>query len=98
MHKAKGLSGDGDWLPMLTWIVFLGSRMLWSFSLRMRPSSPSNRRIVWRGWAAQLSQPDAEPFDLQCPRAFNAPVLTHRHLSDRENRQQAFCDYYGPEV
>ncbi|MBM3840553.1 MAG: hypothetical protein FJ398_21840 [Verrucomicrobia bacterium] len=49
--------------------------------------------------AAQAGQPDADPFDLLCHLAFNAPVLTRRQRADRVKRQQAaFFHYYQPEA
>ena len=49
--------------------------------------------------AAQAGQPDADPFDLLCHLAFNAPVLTRRQRADRMKRQQAaFFNYFKAEV
>jgi type I restriction enzyme R subunit len=44
--------------------------------------------------AAQAEQPDADPFDLLCHLAFNAPVLTRRQRVDRVRRQQAAFFHY----
>jgi len=49
--------------------------------------------------AAQAGQPDADPFDLLCHLAFNAPVLTRRQRADRLKRQHvAMFNYVGPEA
>jgi type I restriction enzyme, R subunit len=49
--------------------------------------------------AAQVSKPDADPFDLLCHLAFNAPVLTRRQRADHLKKQKAaFFAYYAPEA
>ena len=49
--------------------------------------------------AAQAGKPDADPFDLLCHLAFNAPVLTRRQRADRmKKRELAFFDYFAPEA
>jgi hypothetical protein len=49
--------------------------------------------------AAQAGQPDADPFDLLCHLAFNAPVLTRRQRADRLKWQRvAMFNYLGPEA
>jgi type I restriction enzyme R subunit len=49
--------------------------------------------------AAQAGKPDADPFDLLCHLAFNAPVLTRRQRADRVKKQQAaFFNYFAPEA
>ena len=59
----------------------------------------AERGIDFTTVAAQAGQPDADPFDLLCHLAFNAPVLTSRQRADRVKRQQAaFFHYYQPEA
>jgi type I restriction enzyme R subunit len=49
--------------------------------------------------AAQAGKPDADPFDLLCHLAFNAPVLTRRQRADQLKKQQAaFFAFYAPEA
>jgi len=49
--------------------------------------------------AAQAGQPDADPFDLLCHLAFNAPMLTRRQRVDRVKKQEAaFFNHLGPEA
>lgn len=49
--------------------------------------------------AAQAGKPDADPFDLLCHLAFNAPVLTRRQRADRMKKQQVvFFNYYAPKA
>jgi len=59
----------------------------------------AERGIDFAAVAAQAGQPDADPFDLLCHLAFNAPVLTRRQRADRVKRQQAaFFNYFKPEA
>jgi type I restriction enzyme R subunit len=58
-----------------------------------------DRGIDFQTVAAQAGKPDADPFDLLCHLAFNAPVLTRRQRADRVKKQQtAFFNYFGPEA
>ncbi len=43
----------------------------------------AERGIDFQTVAAQTGKPDADPFDLLCHLAFNAPVLTRRQRADR---------------
>jgi type I restriction enzyme R subunit len=59
----------------------------------------AERGIDFHTVAAQAGKPDADPFDLLCHLAFNAPVLTRRQRADRMKQQQvAFFVYYTPEA
>lgn len=59
----------------------------------------AERGIDFATVAAQAGQPDADPFDLLCHLAFNAPVLTRRQRADRLKRQHvAMFNYLGPEA
>ncbi|MGA9451754.1 MAG: DEAD/DEAH box helicase family protein [Verrucomicrobiia bacterium] len=59
----------------------------------------AERGIDFAQVAAQAGKPDADPFDLLCHLAFNAPMLTRRQRADRLKRQHvAFFNYYGPEA
>jgi type I restriction enzyme R subunit len=43
------------------------------------------------------NQPDADPFDLLCHVAYNAPLRTRRERADRlRKEEQAFFEQYGP--
>jgi len=47
----------------------------------------------------QAGKPDADPLDLLCHLAFNAPVFTRRQRADRMKKQQAdFFNYFAPEA
>jgi type I restriction enzyme R subunit len=59
----------------------------------------AERGIDFQQVALQAGQPDADPFDLLCHLAFNAPVLTRRQRADRMKKQQAaFFGYFAPEA
>jgi type I restriction enzyme R subunit len=77
--------------------------------LRAQWSNPERRREIMiklseRGidfptLAYQAGKPDADPFDLLCHLAFNAPVLTRRQRADRMKKQEAaFFNYFAPEA
>ncbi|GHU17849.1 DEAD/DEAH box helicase [Betaproteobacteria bacterium] len=59
----------------------------------------AERGIDFATVAAQAEQPDADPFDLLCHLAYNAPLLTRRQRADRVKKQQAaFFERYSPEA
>jgi type I restriction enzyme R subunit len=59
----------------------------------------AERGIDFQQVALQAGKPDADPFDLLCHLAFNAPLLTRRQRADRVKRQQtAFFNYFAPEA
>lgn len=77
--------------------------------LRARWADPVHRAVILhqlaeRGIdfatvAAQAGQPDADPFDLLCHLAFNAPLQTRRQRADRvKKKDAAFFTYYTPEA
>ena len=59
----------------------------------------TERGIDFPHVAALAGKPDADPFDLLCHLAFNAPLLTRRQRADRVKKQQAaFFNYFAPEA
>jgi type I restriction enzyme R subunit len=55
------------------------------------------RGISFDQLAAAANQPEADPFDLLCHWAFNAPVRTRRERADRLRRDKRdFFDKFGP--
>jgi type I restriction enzyme R subunit len=57
------------------------------------------RGIDFDKLAAEANQPDADPFDLLCHLAFNAPLRTRRERADRLRKEKKdFFDRYGPEA
>jgi type I restriction enzyme R subunit len=59
----------------------------------------AERGIDFEALAAQAGKPEADPFDLLCHLAFNAPVRTRRQRADRVKKEQAaFFEEYGQEA
>jgi len=59
----------------------------------------AERGIDFDAVAAQASQPEADPFDLLCHLAYNAPVLSRRQRAERVKKERAaFFEEYGPEA
>jgi type I restriction enzyme R subunit len=59
----------------------------------------AERGIDFQQVAAQAGKPDADPFDLLCHLAFNAPVLTRRQRADRlKQHHVAFFKFFAPEA
>ncbi len=57
------------------------------------------RGIDFNELAAASNHPEADPFDLLCHLAFNAPLRTRRERADRlRNEKKDFFDTYGPEA
>jgi type I restriction enzyme R subunit len=59
----------------------------------------ADRGIDFEELKAQMNQPDADPFDLLCHIAFDAPVMTSKQRADRLKRQKKdFFEQYGAEA
>lgn len=59
----------------------------------------AERGISFEELAAQAEQPDADPFDLLCHLAFNAPLRTRRERAQRlKQERRDFFDKYSPEA
>ncbi|MBN1425940.1 DEAD/DEAH box helicase family protein [Candidatus Fermentibacteria bacterium] len=59
----------------------------------------AERGIQFDQLAAQTDQPEADPLDLLCHLAFNAPVRTRRERAQRLRAQSRdFFEQYGPEA
>lgn len=57
------------------------------------------RGIAFTELADAAKQPDADPFDLLCHIAFNAPLRTRRERAQRlQSERKDFFDRYGPEA
>jgi type I restriction enzyme R subunit len=57
------------------------------------------RGIDFEDLKKATDQPDADPLDLLCHLAFNAPLLTRRQRAEKLKRErQDFFDQYGPEA
>jgi type I restriction enzyme, R subunit len=59
----------------------------------------AERGVDFQALALQAGQPDADPFDLLCHLAFNAPLRTRRERADRVKRERAeFFARFAPEA
>jgi type I restriction enzyme, R subunit len=59
----------------------------------------AERGIDFEELAEASRQPDADPFDLLCHVAFNAPLRTRRERADRfRTEREDFFDQYGPDA
>lgn len=59
----------------------------------------AQRGIDFKTLTDVSGQPDADPFDLLCHLAFNAPLRTRKERADRVRKsQQDFFDQYGPQA
>ena len=59
----------------------------------------AERGIDFQAVAIQAGKPDADPFDLLCHLAFNAPLLTRRQRVERlKKHEAAFFNRFGPEA
>ena len=57
------------------------------------------RGIDFDNLATAANHPEADPFDLLCHVAFNAPLRTRRERADRLKKEKKdFFDQYGPEA
>lgn len=61
--------------------------------------SLEDRGIDFNELAATAGRPDADPFDLLCHLAFNAPLRTRRERAERVKKDKRdFFDQFGPEA
>jgi len=59
----------------------------------------NDRGIDFPTLSLQAGKPDADPFDLLCYLAFNAPMLTRRQRAERVKREEGeFFGQFGPEA
>jgi type I restriction enzyme, R subunit len=62
-------------------------------------SKLEERGIDFDELRSSSNQPEADPFDLLCHLAFNAPLRTRRERADRiKKEEKTFFDKYGPEA
>jgi type I restriction enzyme R subunit len=107
------LDADGKQLRVVKLTDYTGDKVRSicpsTVELRARWSNPEQRTeiieqlhergIDFQTLAIQAGQPEADPFDLLCHLAYNAPVLTRRQRADRMKKQQAaFFGYFTPEA
>lgn len=112
-HLVYELDADGKQLRVVKLIDYTAEKVRAIYAsaahLRRRWANPEQRseiiaRLEERGinfdeLASAANQPDADPFDLLCHIAFNAPLRTRRERADRLRRDKKdFFDKYGPEA
>jgi type I restriction enzyme, R subunit len=112
-HLVYELDPDGRQLSVVKFTDYAGNtvRTLYPSAVDLRQwwADPRRRaeiieRLEARGidftaLAEAAQQPEADPFDLLCHLAFNAPLRTRRERADRVRREErAFFDHYAPDA
>lgn len=112
-HLVYELDPDGKQLRVVRFTDYTAEKVRTLYrsaaELRTQWANPEKRaeiinRLAERGidfdeLAATANQPDADPFDLLCHVAFNAPLRTRRERADRLRREKKdFFDHYGPKA
>lgn len=112
-HLVYELDANGNQLRVIKYTDYTKERVRHLYpsaaELKAKWSDPEQRKIILaqleeRGvmfdeLAQQAGQPDADPFDLLCHVAFDAPVRTRRERADRVRKQQSqFFDHFGPKA
>jgi type I restriction enzyme R subunit len=109
-HLVYELDADGNQLQVVRFTDYTRDKVRTLYpsadDLRGRWSDPEQRELIltqleelginFDELAAASGQPDADPFDLLCHIAFNAPLRTRRERADRVKREQRdFFDRYA---
>ena len=112
-HIVHELDPDGKQLRVVRFTEYTADKVRTLYpsapELREQWADPQKRseiiqRLEERGidfdsLATATNQPDADPFDILCHLAFNAPLRTRRERADRLRRDKKdFFDQYGPEA
>ena len=112
-HIVHELDPDGKQLRVVRFTEYTADKVRTLYpsapELREQWANPEKRseiiqRLEERGidfdsLATAANQPDADPFDLLCHLAFNAPLRTRRERADRLKKEKKdFFDQYGPEA
>jgi type I restriction enzyme R subunit len=112
-HLVYELDPDGKQLRVLKFTDYAAEKVRTLYpsapELRKKWANPSERseiidKLAQRGisfdeLAETAKQPDADPFDLLCHVAFNAPLRTRRERAQRLREEgKDFFDRYGPEA
>ncbi|MEI8290947.1 MAG: DEAD/DEAH box helicase family protein [Verrucomicrobiota bacterium] len=107
------LDADGKQLRVVKLTDYTGDKVRSicpsTVDLRARWSNPEQRAeiieqlhergIDFETLASQAGKPEADPFDLLCHLAYNAPIMTRRQRADRVKKHQlAFFNYFKPEA
>lgn len=112
-HVVHELDPDGTQLRVIRYSDYTGEKVRNLFgnanNLRESWAEPDRRReiidkLAERGidfdeLAETANQPDADPLDLLCHLAFNAPLRTRRERAERLRKEKKdFFDQFGPEA
>src|SRR5262249_49857920 len=112
-HLVYELDPDGNQLRVVQFTDYTADKVRTLFrnatELRDEWADPDRRRDIInrleeRGsafdhLAETANQPDADPLDLLCHLAFNAPLRTRRERAERLRKEKKdFFDQYGPEA
>ena len=112
-HLVHEFDSDGRQLRVVKFTDYAAEKVRTLYpsatEMRERWADPEGRseiitRLEERGidfdeLASASNQPEADPFDLLCHLAFNAPLRTRRERADRlRNEKKDFFDYHGPEA
>ena len=112
-HLVYELDPDGKQLRVVKFADYAGEKVRTLYpsapELRKQWADPLERsgiiqKLAERGisfdeLATSANQPDADPFDLLCHVAFNAPVRTRRERAQRlQEEKNDFFDSYGPDA
>jgi type I restriction enzyme R subunit len=112
-HMVYELDSEGKQLRMVRFTDYTAEKVRTLFTnaadLRKAWADPARRSEIIDSFtergidfdelARAAKQPDADPFDLLCHVAFNAPLRTRRERADRLLKdKKVFFDQYGPEA
>ncbi len=112
-HLVYELDADGNQLRCVKFTEYATEKVRTMYTsadeLRGKWSDPEQRRhiveqlekrgIDFDRLAADAGQPEADPFDLLCHLAYNAPLRTRRERAERLRKDKKdFFDRYGPEA
>ena len=112
-HLVYELDPDGKQLRVVKFTDYTAEKVRTMYTsaaqLRQQWADPALRadiiaRLEERGISfdelrSVTNQPDADPFDLLCHVAFNAPLRTRRERADRLRKEErAFLEQYRPEA
>jgi type I restriction enzyme, R subunit len=112
-HLVYELDTDGKQLRVVKFTDYTAEKVRTLYptaiELRRRWENPEQRSEVialleergidFEGLASATNQPEADPFDLLCHVAYNAPLRTRRERADRLRKDKKdFFDQYGPET
>jgi type I restriction enzyme R subunit len=112
-HLVYELDPDGRQLRVLKYSEYAAEKVRTLYpsapALRQKWANPAERseiidKLAQRGisfdeLAETAKQPNADPFDLLCHLAFNAPLRTRRERAQRlREERRDFFDHYGPEA